>query len=270
MMKRCSWVLGWLAFLLSATACLAESEYDTRARRIAEYLSNDYRPLPTGDAPAEAPESKELVYPDSARAATPGDFHFAIGTRILYVALLNDTQGRSFQNSFIGSLYKIEADQDYLPLRPYAQVTMRTGPVEIGLGLSYDRLEIATRDNGGGDGKIDMESWMAYLLAAWPNETRFTPFGEFGLAAFQNSFDPIASWSDGGKREFNLDNSLTFYVAAGCDIAINRQLFANLYLRYVDVDVDGEYVYRPDGRAPRPFTFTVEHLACGVGLKYVF
>lgn len=251
-----------------ATQGVAESEYEIRARRVSNYLAPSYRPATSGDAAAEPAEGEELVYSDPLPTSTiGGDFHFSIGTRILYVELLNDTKGQPDLNSFIGSIYKIEAEQNYLPVRPYAQLTTQTGPVEVGLGLSYDRLEIATVDNGSGDGDIEMESWMVYLLAAYPNETRFTPFGELGLATYWNSFDPLSSWSEDGRRRFELDDSRALYLAAGCDIAIDHNLSANLYLRYVDVDVDGSYHFHP---VPREFTFTLEHIACGVGVKYVF
>jgi len=198
-------------------------------------------------------------------------FHVSLGTRILYVSLLADTKGIPFHNSFGGSIYKLDADQNYLPLRPYAQVTTRVGAAELGLGLSYDHLlAAATIDNEGGDGDIQMESLMFYLVAAYPNKTRFTPFGEVGLAAYWNSFDPDPDWSRNGYREFDLDDSIAPYLAGGCDIAIAGNFSANLYIRYVDVDVDGVYIFRGDARPPQPFTFTLEHIAYGVGVKYVF
>lgn len=270
-MKHCFSAICCLSFLMFTNTGRTESEYEIRSQRIADQLSPSYRPPDSSEVQTELPKGEEVAHSEPvASAPGGGNFHFSIGTRILYVALLNDTQGAQMRNSFIGSIYKIEANQDYLPLRPYAQVTMRTGPAEIGLGLSYDQLEVATVDNGGGDGDIEMESWMIYLLAAYPNESRFTPFGELGLATYRNSFDPISSWSEDGKRRFALDDSQALYVGAGCDIRVNKGLSANLYLRYVDVDVDGDYVYRPDSRAPKPFTFTLEHIACGVGVKYVF
>jgi len=267
-------LLGALALVLSVPISQAESEYDIRARRISEQLSPAYRSPDTTAAATSRPEIEEVVYSDYAPASSLdlGAFRFAIGTRILHVVLLNDTQGRPEQNSFIGTIYKIDANQDYLPLRPYAQITAQAGLLDIGLGLGYDHLEVATVDNGTGDGDIEMKGWLIYLVAAYPNETRFTPFGEIGVASYHNSFDPIASWSDDGVRRFSLDDSRDLYLAAGCDVQISDALSANLYVRYVDVDVDGRYYFSLDSRAynPDPFTFTLEHLACGVGVKYVF
>ena len=272
-MKRRLALLGCLACLSLASSVRGESEYDVRARRIADQLAPAYREAPAGDLPASAAEGEEIVYADAAPARTGFDFgavRFAVGTRLLHVELLDDTQGSQNQGSFIGSIYKIEANQDYLPLNPYVQATAPAGPVELGQGLSYSHLDVATVDSGGGDGDIEMDGWMLYLLAAHPNESRFTPFGEIGLAMYQNSFDPISSWSEDGLRAFALDDSQALYLGGGCDFRIKKNLSANVYLRYVDVDVDGDYVFRPDARAPKPFTFTLEHLACGVGVTYVF
>lgn len=274
-MKRRLAFLGCLAFSLLAATGRSESEYDVRARRIADQLAPAYRESPAGDLPAPPAEGKEIVYADATPAFPAFDFgavRFAVGTRLLHIELLDDTQGSQNQGSFIGSLYKIEANQDYLPLNPYVQATTMAGPVELGLGLSYSHLDVATVDSGGGDGDIEMDGWMLYLLAAHPNDSRFTPFGEIGLALYQNSFDPISSWSEGGLRAFALDDSQALYLGGGCDVRIWNNLSANVYLRYVDVDVDGKYYYRNDSRAyhPKPFTFTLEHLACGVGVKYVF
>lgn len=257
--------------LLLATEGRSESEYEIRARRIADQFTSSGRPASRGEIPADRLEAEELVYSDALPASAVGnDVCFSVGTRILHVALLDDVQGRPNQDSFIGSINRLEVNQNYLPVHPYVQITTRTGPVDVGMGLAYGHLDVATRDDGGGDGDVEMDGWMPYLLAAWPNETRFTPFAELGAVFYRNRFDPISSWSEGGLREFDLDDSHSVYFGAGCDVQLTRNLFGNLYLRYVDVDVDGYYLYNDGVRYPKSFTFTLEHLACGGGLTYAF
>lgn len=222
---------------------------------------------PAGTNHAKIP----VVFFENASQTSKSDaFHVELGTRILHVSLLAATKGSPYHNSFIGSIYKLDAYQNYLPLRPYAQITKRVGVIKLGLGVSYDHLKVATLDDSGGDGDIQMENVLFYLMAAYPNETRFTPFGEFGLSAYWNSFDPEPTWSQNGLREFDLENSYPFYLAAGCDIDIAANFSANFYVRYVNVDVDGTFIFRGDSSPPEPFVFTVENIAYGIGVKYVF
>ena len=254
----------------SALLLLAGSPLTARAQ--TNDASTEKQPVPsvseltaTNDTPSLAPASSDTPLTPKKSA-----FHVALGTRSLFVNLLADSKGRPFENSFVGSITKLEADQDYAPVRPYAQITALVGPAELGLGISYDSLTVATMDSDGGDGDIVMDCWMAYLVAAYPNKTRFTPFGEVGLASYQNTFEPFASWAENGKREFALENSQSIYYAGGCDITLGGNWSANLYLRYMDVEVDGEYIFRGDSRPSEPFTFTLEHMAYGVGVKYTF
>jgi len=197
-------------------------------------------------------------------------FFLEVGTRILYVELLDDSQGSTPENSFIGSITGLDADQDYTPARPYIQVMIPRNNYKLGTGISYDHMTVATVDDGGGDGDIDMTSVQLYLVAACTKHKYLSPYGEIGLAMYDNTFEPHADWSDNGNRRFNLDDTTVPYFALGCAVKIDTNWAVDLYLRYVDVDVDGEYVFKPDGREPVSFTFTLEHLAYGVGVKYVF
>ncbi len=231
----------------------------------AESISETDTPV-LADMPAPTPKLDDILIP----LEDERPFRFELGTRILHVDLQADTKGRPFDGSFIGSIYKLDAEQDYMPLRPYAQVLTRVGRIELGAGISYDALEVATVDDGGGDGDIEMKSWLFYLVGAYPNESRFTPFAEIGYANYSNSFNPIPSWYANGLRNFKLDDSSAPYFAGGCDYAVRDDLSVNVYIRYVDVDIDGFYVFRGDNRPPEAFTFTLEHIAYGVGVKYIF
>lgn len=214
-----------------------------------------------------------MLAPDSARCETAAVSRYgriSVGARSLYINLLADTKGSQFNNSFIGSIYKIEADQDYGSLKPYVQVDAPVGPIDLGMGLGYDAFDVATVDSGTGDGDIELRNWLIYLTAAWPNQTRFKPFGEIGLFASQVDFDPIPSWSAGGRREFALENENSIYLAGGCDINIYQNWSLNVYARYTDFDIEGLYIFRGDSRAPEPFYFTLEHVAYGLGAQYRF
>lgn len=194
----------------------------------------------------------------------------SVGARALYINLLADTKGSQGVNSFIGSIYKIEADQNYGSIKPYIQMDAPIGPIDLGVGIGYDAFDVTTVDSGGGDGDIELSSWLFYLTAAWPNQTRFKPFAEFGLFVSRNKFDPIPSWYADGRREFVLENEQSVYVAGGCDIRAYRNWSLNVYARYTNFDIQGVYIFRGDEREPEPFYFTLEHIAYGLGVQYRF
>lgn len=201
---------------------------------------------------------------------TANQLKISAGTRFLYVNLLNDTKGTPNNNSFIGSIYKLKADQDYTRLKPYVQAEMPIGDMNVGAGISYDSFDVKTADYGTGDGDIETRSLLLYMTAAWPNQTRYKPFGEIGFFFSQNNFDPIPSWYADGLRNFSLDNEQSLYIAGGCDISIRNNWSLNVYARYTDLDVNGIYKFSGDSRPDEPFTFTLEHLAYGFGAQYRF
>lgn len=205
--------------------------------------------------------------------AQPGRLHITAGLRSTHLKLLSHTQGRPHEGSFIGSIYKLIPEQNYGPTRPYVQGAYRGPWFSLGLGFSLDRLVVATMDDRNrGDGDIHMTAWIFYLLASCPNRTPFTPFVEWGQGYYRNHFNPLPVWSDGGRKRFDLENSKAVHMGGGCDVALTDALSVNLYVRYTDVEVDGEYVIRRSREKYRhkPFTFTLEHIAYGIGMQYAF
>jgi hypothetical protein len=189
------------------------------------------------------------------------------GVRALYTHLMADRKGEPFNDSFIGSIYGLDADQDYLPYRPYVQAVFYPG---MGFGMSYDRLRVATVDDGGGDGDVVMDGFYLYLLGEYQNETIFTPYLELGYVFYNNRFDAKDSWSDNGRREFALEDSGSIYFGGGCDIDITPNWYVGVYARYVNVDVDGSFIFRGDDRPPEDFVFTMEHMSYGIGAGFRF
>ena len=260
--------LLWLAVHLLAAAGHSNPVYTVEDGYVVIRPSPTYRPA-EAPPPAAIDATQAVIYADPAWSQPDLPFTFSVGTRTLLVTLLNAKKGRPFDGSFVGSITKLEPNQNLLPLRPYAQITAQPGPIEFGIGISYDALDVSTVDGGGGDGDVEMSGALIYFVASMPTETPFTPFGELGKACYRNRFDPIPSWSAGGMRAFHLDNSVAFYLGAGCDVRLADRWSANLYARYVNVDVDGKYVHRYKAET-EPFTFTLEHLAFGLGVKYSF
>lgn len=192
------------------------------------------------------------------------------GVRSLHMELSTEKQGEPFNGSFIGSINELKVDQQYAPTHPYIQMLTLVDQSQLGFGLSYDYWTVATEDGGGGDGDVEMDAWTFYLVGRLNTGSKFAPFAEIGLSYYHNDFNPDPSWYAGGRRNFVFDNSSGIHVAAGSDYFITENLAANIYLRYVDVELDGKYIFRGDSRRPTPFVFPMEHVAYGAGLSYRF
>lgn len=65
----------------------------------------------------------------------------------------------------------------------------------------------------------------------------------------------------------NPDNAVGSVFAVGCDIQVYQQWSVDVYFRYVDVDLDVDYVFMGIHTAG---TFTLSHNEYGIGLKYRF
>jgi hypothetical protein len=210
------------------------------------------------------------AYMNDAKPKWLGEYTLRVGLRFGVFDLGSPIKGEPFNDSFIGSIYKLEEKQEVVAFRPYVVLSKPVESYLVGLGLSVDQLRIKTLDYGGGDGDIVMDAGFIYLWLAYDNPSRFTPFGELGWGIYDNDFEPIPSWSAGGLRQFALENSTAVHVALGLEIHLFRDCSADLYARYSDVEIDGQYVFRGDSRDPEPFTFTTDHLAYHAGINYSF
>lgn len=234
------------------------------------------QPAPADDSAALSSDAITDLYNDyrassssSARSSSSSGPRVSLGVRFLNHWLLSPKKGKPFQHSFIGSINRLDMHNSFLP-SPYLRFSAPVGPLAAGLELSYTRYHISTRDNGGGDGAIDTDAFFLVALAELPNSSPLTPYVQLGVAGAFNDFDPIGSWSSNNRREFDLDDSLGFVGALGCTWALADCLDLDLYLRYMDYDIDGKYIYRGDSRPDTPFTFTTENISAGLGIAYVF
>lgn len=192
------------------------------------------------------------------------------GVRCLGVWLTQDRKGEQGRGSFIGSIYKLKARQNWAPIHPYVQVTYALDSGwRLGGGLTYSHVEIQTLDSGGGDGDVECDAFMAYLLAE-RDFGRFRPYVEAGGGISRNEFDPIPSWSAHNMRQFLLDDSPAFFGGGGCSVGLAWGLSLDAHVRYVHCDVDGTYIFQKKLSSARDFTFTTSYVAAGVGLSYAF
>ena len=246
------------------------------------------RPAPGAAAPvpAAAPGARtsaertgaDRYRPDGSAGGLPGEEEEAapavrveLGLRALGTWLTEDRKGKPFDGSYIGSINRLKAKRNWAPVHPYAQITFAIpGGFRLGAGVSYSHLGIETLDGGGGDGDIDSDILLGYLLLQRPVGRRFVPYAEVGGGMAFNSFDPVDSWAAGGKREFVLDDSPVFHAAGGFAVFLAGHLALDAYVRYLHCDIDGDYVFRGDPRPVTPFTFTASNVSAGLGLRYSF
>lgn len=212
-------------------------------------------------APALVPESQSST--DGAR-----NWRFELGIRSMGVHLTDDKKGEPFKGSFIGSIYKLKAKQNWVPIHPFAQLEFALpGGLWLGAGATYSHLDVETLDDGGGDGDIESDLVLAYAIMEYP-VTRLRPYAEAGGGWAFNTFDAIGSWSAGNRREFVLEDSPVWMVGGGIGVAVTDRFTLDAHVRYVHFDVDGTYVFRGDKRPDTDFTFTPSYVAAGIGVSY--
>lgn len=221
----------------------------------------------TATAPAERPAE---AYRDGAEADGNKRVRIELGLRSLGIWLTDDRKGEPFNGSYIGSIYKLKAKQNWVPIHPYAQVEFALlGGLWLGVGATYSHVDTETLDDGGGDGDVESDLVMGYAVLERP-VWRLRPYVEAGGGWAFNTFDEDASWGANGRREFVLEDSPVWMAGGGIGLALATHFTLDAHVRYVHYDVDGTYVFRGDSRPDTDFTFTTSHVAAGVGLSYAF
>ena len=195
--------------------------------------------------------------------------HLEVGTRSTGYTFTEDTQGEPFDGSFLGSLNEVHESQNYAPIKFFIQYKINP---YFGIGTAYDQFKAVTGSSphgeDGGDGTFTLKGMYFYLLGAYPNETRFTPFVEVGFVSYSSDFEEDDWWYEGGKRVIHAESEVGSIFAIGCDIHVYEKWSVDVYFRHVNVDQDVDYVFR--SYVHTPGTFTLSHNEYGIGLKYSF
>lgn len=207
--------------------------------------------------------AQSTLTPTAPADSTPGT-GWEIGTRITHYTFRDDTKGTKFNGSFLGSLTKIKDDQNYAPVKVFAQYFF--SPV-WGAGISYEEIDAITWD-GGTDGTVELAGPVVYLTGRLPDYDLVRPYAELGLAYFSASFDHNPAWYDGGRHVMEVDDSLGLSLGVGADVLLSDVWSLNFLLRYTEASVDATAIIR-DG-ADVDGTFVMDHFTFGLGAKYVF
>lgn len=207
-----------------------------------------------------------------------------IGTRILYVTLDEDTRNgtliptgdpsrpTAYVNRFLGTINQLDVEQEYAPIRLYLQYFLSE---HVGVGVSYDRLEVDTRDESGSDGILKMDGPILYGIARKAFGNGATPFAELGIGIYGTSYDPDPNWQNAGprgRRVMDTEDPVAFVIGLGVDYNVTETLSLNLYARAVlNATVDAEAYYSKN--PGNPFAegeFPLDYYGFGIGVKYAF
>lgn len=301
-MKSIRLVMAALGFRLFLAGGVAHARADASSvrepaapRQLAQAASpftagyeNRYAPDRSGRMPDAyvAADPVEVPAPSSPRHERwlpfwrkydPLSDRLQVGIRTLHLKLKETRRGKPFEDSFIGSIDKLEAVQSGSPDRFFVQYA----PIPyVGVGYQTDRIEVKTlttmpreerADDRDTDGNVRSRGSMYYLFVRYPNETPCTPFVEVGRARYRNDFQPDEDWYDGGLREFIFeDNSKANYWALGLEVKLVHHLAIDIYYRELGFDLPGEYHFRGDDRPPEPFVLPMRHAHYGMGARFRF
>jgi outer membrane protein W len=220
-----------------------------------------------------------------------------LGLRMTYYQLTegkdNDSDGDG--NFFLGSINELEEEQSS-QLRPYARYFFVPC---FGFELSWEEMSLITRkytSTFDTDGIIKVDGPALSLVGRYPNESRFTPYGQAGIFMANGGFQYAKWWhngfpeygqafldwqamgsppgpNNGYQRNIDISDETGTFLSGGCSIKLVDHLSLDFQARYMMLDVDAHYTLSFGGvvRDDRGIsTFPLDNWAYQVGLKYVF
>jgi len=225
-----------------------------------------------------------------------------IGTRIEYFKLKKDTS-----SSFIGSVDRLEEEQDYDPTRVFVDINLgeyayNEYNIDYGVEFTWTRMEVetVTSSDGHKDSSLVLSGPVFSFYGKYKNNSKFTPYAGIGLVYFnhvrtkkgwwhygfpliEGEADDLRynewrangspSWPNGGyTRTFELDKSWGWLLSFGSDFSITSAISADFYFRYTSVDVDNKFSLAHHGTVDRieNNTFPLSSYVLGIGVKYKF
>lgn len=282
------WTNGWrwvwpvwlvLAVGLMALPALAQTETDP-AKATEPVVSA------TGTDDADEFEPMDLIRD-----------RLELGLRVTYYQLTdgknNDPDGDG--NYFLGSINELEEEQS-TQLRPYARYFVIP---YLGFELSMEEMSLITRkwtSTYDTDGIIKVDGPAFSLVGRYPNESRFTPYGQLGFFLAKGDFDYAEWWhngfpeygqafldwqamgsppwpNNGYQRNIDISDETGTFWAGGCSIKLMDHLSLDVQARYMMLDVDAHYTLSFGGvvRDDRGYySFPLDNWAYQMGVKYVF
>lgn len=210
------------------------------------------------------------------------DGRLELGTRSAWFKLLDDDS-----DSFVGSVTHLEAEQGLWPIKLFARWWFNR---HWGLELTWDRVEAEAQPADDPDGIFSATGPLLNVIGRYPNQTRWTPYGFFGLGWMMGKFDPYAWWElgydtpadwelydrnpdTGIRRHMDMSDEFAIVIGGGASYSIQPNLALDLQLRYMALDLDDHYYRTSNGRVVNDWgvtTIPLDNIALGLGISYVF
>ncbi|NLB59541.1 MAG: hypothetical protein GX806_00430 [Lentisphaerae bacterium] len=200
-----------------------------------------------------------------------------VGTRLTLFRLRE--QRRHWPDSFYGTITELREEQNYWPLKPFVRFNCHR---YWGLEASWDQMRVKTLcspADGQSDGCIDLHGPIFSVGGRYPL-ARCVPYIGLGLMLIHSSFDPTDSWhyrggtaQDASVQDFTFDNTWAPVIYGGVGLQLSEHWSADLYLRYLEVDIKGEHYFTWHGQRlndVRRLKFPLSNSAVGLSLRYAF
>ena len=200
--------------------------------------------------------------------------HLEVGTRVTGFRL--EDSSRSSDDRFYGSIDKLDAVQDYWPIKVF--VDYNVNPY-WGIDLTWDQVQAdtITKEDGHNDGTLNVGGPIASVFVRYPGLAWMVPYAGGGVAYYFSEFNEENSWryppSNPGIRQqtFHPDDAVGWVVYAGVSVQVVEHWYADLYVRHTGVSVKGEHdvdVYYEVQTGD--FKFPLDNDAIGLGVRYAF
>jgi hypothetical protein len=295
---------GRIALVLTfglATATLAE----TNTAAMPSALTNDVAEAPAAVtnqpvAPSEPAATAAPVTSSRAELTTPATEEgaplvaggvaatwnrFEVGTRMNYAKLTDDTK-----HTFLGQIYKLDEQQDLAPTRVFGRWFFLR---DWGVELTWDELRAETYnspdENGvrSSDGDWLISGPIATVIWRYLNDSRWTPDVGAGAGFMSGDTDLAGWWHYGynspeqyaalgspktpykaGTRTMDANDAVAFVMTAGCSARITDRWSANVYGRFMSVDVDIHWTTKGEDKGSRTIPF--DNYVLGLGVACTF
>jgi len=196
-----------------------------------------------------------------------------IGVRVQAFSLTTSTEENfdedgNFTGGFLGSIYKLDEEQDYVPSL-YARYMFTP---YVAMVFSWESLEVktVTRSSLQTDGNFIYKGPAFQLEGRYPNSTPVVPYASMGIGLLYGDVDYNPEWHQNGRRNLDPDDTTAFLLTFGGQWEINEYLALDIYARYMQADFDVTYSLSAESRPRGTFPFPLDNWAYGAALLYRF
>jgi outer membrane protein W len=216
------------------------------------------------NTPVIAPTTAQVEREDeSADGAIFEHLEFAI--RYARFQLRDKDRPSDNSDNYLGSINKLDEVQNN---DPELVVTYMFVPT-WGVSLSYNRVEAKTitKEDGHTDGVYELAGPTLAAVYRYDNESPFAPFAEGGLAFFKGDFNHDPEWRRvGNDRLMKIDDTIGYFVTAGCDYEFLDDWSAELFVRYSRAEATDRYYLNGELREKKDIP--MDNIALGLGVRY--